>query len=357
MALIAKFQRLNGRTKTSRFLARKVVVSHSKPLAIPMPVEINPTAKSLSGKILLEELYASSNAKSYGLTEEHFSEILASIPADSGSPSTGTSPESQADFYRSLKLEELALARGCAWGDDNAWEVFLTRYREKLYDAARYITKEDSSARELADSLYADLYGTANRDGVRVSKLSSYRGRGSLEGWLRTVLAQEWVNRYRKRKREVSLEEEEEGGAQFATSGNVDSGQVRTPVVLATDSALAELSPEDRYVLSSYYLDKRTLAEIARTLRVHESTISRKVEKLAKVIRKRILENLVKRGMSRRQAEEAMEFDVRDWPADVRSSLVRGAIPSSSSLSAANTQESTREAFQVVEEKKDKGSI
>src|SRR5205085_12526742 len=120
---------------------------------------------------------------------------------------------SAADLLRSLKVEDLALARGCARGNEQAWEVFLTRFREKLFDSARQITREESSARELADSIYADLYGTATRDGVRVSKLDSYTGRGSLEGWLRTVLAQEWVNGFRKNKRLVSLDEQIEAGA------------------------------------------------------------------------------------------------------------------------------------------------
>ena len=48
-------------------------------------------------------------------------------------------------------------------------------------------------------------------------------------------------------------------------------------------------SAEDRFILASYYLDGRTLAEIARTLAVHESTISRKLDKLAKSLRKQIV--------------------------------------------------------------------
>src|SRR5262249_62106014 len=110
---------------------------------------------------------------------------------------------------------ELALARACAAGENSAWEIFLTKYREKLYLSALRIAREDTAARELADTLYADLYGTTTRDGRRVSKLASYTGRGSLEGWLRTVLAQEYVNRYRKTKRLVSLDEESEEGVQF----------------------------------------------------------------------------------------------------------------------------------------------
>ena len=41
-----------------------------------------------------------------------------------------------------------------------------------LFDAARAITRDDATGRELADSLYADLYGTNTREGQRVSKLA-----------------------------------------------------------------------------------------------------------------------------------------------------------------------------------------
>jgi hypothetical protein len=56
---------------------------------------------------------------------------------------------------------------------------------------------------------------------------------------------------------------------------------------------------------------------------VHESTISRKLDKLAKSLRKQILAGLTRRGMSRRQAEEAIEVDVRDLKVDIRRSLAQ----------------------------------
>jgi len=76
-------------------------------------------------------------------------------------------------------------------------------------------------------------------------------------------------------------------------------------------------------VLAAYFLDGRTLAEIARMLGVHESTISRKVDKLAKSLRKKILANMMQQGMARRQAEEALEVDVRDLRLDIRRSLAQ----------------------------------
>jgi RNA polymerase sigma-70 factor, ECF subfamily len=270
---------------------------------------------------LLAELHPKSCCEKVGLTRDGFAGILCEV----GEKYAATAPSAGElrTFFVSLRVEELALARGCAEGNNAAWEIFLTRYREKLYLSALRIAREDSAAHEMADTLYADLYGTTTREGKRVSKLASYTGRGSLEGWLRTVLAQEYVNRYRKTKRLVSLDEESEEGVQFQAPEPERVAPSADRVAQATDEALAFLSGEDRMVLSAYYLDGRTLAEIARMLGVHESTISRKVDKLAKSLRKHILAALTRRGMTRRQAEEAMEVDVRDLQMDVRRSLTQ----------------------------------
>src|SRR6266481_6854101 len=205
----------------------------------------------LSVRILFEK----SGGERYGLTLHAFELILDHV-AVKYIPAAG--PGQRLEFWRDLKLEALALARACAAGHDSAWQAFLTRFREKLYDIARGITKEDSSARDLADSLYADLYGTSERDGRRVSRLNFYMGRGSLEGWLRTVLAQEFVNRYRRTKRLVSLEEESEDGMQLAAPEPEPFPSADTRLESATDAALAALPAEDRMVLAAYYLDGRT---------------------------------------------------------------------------------------------------
>ena len=270
---------------------------------------------------LLAELQARSSCEQFGMSSESFGAILCEVGSKHA-----TAASSEADlrtFFLALRVDELALARACAAGHNSAWEVFLTRYREKLYQAALRIAREDSAAREMADTLYADLYGTNTREGQRVSKLASYTGRGSLEGWLRTVLAQEYVNRYRRTKRLVSLDEESEEGVQFRAPDPEPVPSADSRLAQATDEALAFLAAEDRMVLSAYYLVGRTLAEIARMLGVHESTISRKLDKLAKGLRKQILAGLTRRGMSRRQAEEALEVDVRDLQVDIRRSLAQ----------------------------------
>ena len=277
----------------------------------PRPAEAN----ALSIRILFEK----SGGERYGLTLQAFGMVLEQV-AVKYVPQA--SAQQKLEFWRDLKLEELALARACAAGHDTAWQAFLTRFREKLYDIARGITKEDSSARDLADSLYADLYGTSEKEGHRVSRLNFYMGRGSLEGWLRTVLAQEFVNRYRKTKRLVSLEEQAEEGVQFSASpSSAPVSLLDSRLGASLDEALGLLSGEDRLVLASYYLDDRTLTEIGRMVGVHESTISRRLEKLLKGLRKQVLAGLVSRGMNRAQAEETLEADVRYLQVDVTRKL------------------------------------
>jgi RNA polymerase sigma-70 factor (ECF subfamily) len=249
----------------------------------------------------------------------------ASLISDAHSSSFPT--EQIAGFCAGLRLEELALARACAAGNERAWQDFISRYRQKLHSMALHITRDGAHAADLADSLFADLYGVNARDGVRQSKLLSYTGRGSLEGWLRTVMAQEFINRYRKQKRTVSLEEQTDEGVQFAAAvtdpASTPDSALQPQLEAATDRALAELSAEDRFTLAAYYLDGRTLAEIAGMLGLHESSVSRRLDRLAMGLRKRILAGLRALGMSHAQATEALETDVRDMQLNLRSRLMQ----------------------------------
>jgi RNA polymerase sigma-70 factor, ECF subfamily len=291
---------------------------------MPKPVQPGQKADLQAG------LYWRSGAAAYGLSAEHFASILDEIArkhfaSESGSDATRISAEQESTFCSALRIEELALARACAEGNERAWQDFISRYRQKMHSMALHITRDGAHAADLADSLFADLYGVNARDGVRKSKLVFYTGRGSLEGWLRTVMAQEFINRYRKQKRTVSLEEQEEEGVQFAAAVPESPSKSDPRLEAATDEALAELSPEDRFTLASYYLDGRTLADIARSLGLHESSISRRLDRLSGGLQKRILAGLRERGMSHAQATEAMETDVRDIRLNLRSRLTQGS--------------------------------
>ncbi len=267
--------------------------------------------------------YAESGAARFGIDVAGLVTLLADVLAQRGNHDDAEAA------LQTLRLEEMVLARACVGGNESAWEIFLTRYRSAMYDAAYKIARDETSARSLADSLYAELYGLSKDGVVRASKLRYYLGRGSLAGWLRTVVAQEYVNQYRKTKRETSLEAAVEDGHQFAAD-NSETPLLDGRVESATAAELAAVEPEERFLLAAYFLDHRTLLEISKVLGVHESTVSRKLERATVSLRKRIRKRLIEAGMSSRQAEEAMQdVDVRDLQVKVRESLGqdRGGLP------------------------------
>ena len=287
---------------------------------MPMPAQSGHDADASTNTALYER----SGAAVYGMGAEQFAAILDEILRkyfvhNAADPSE----EQKAAFCAALRLEELALARACAAGNERAWQDFISRYRQKLRSMAMHITRDGAHAAELADSLYADLYGVNTRDGVRNSKLVFYTGRGSLEGWLRTVMAQEFINRYRKHKHTVSLDEQTEEGVQFAAAVPVPVSPTDQRLEAATDEALAELSSEDRFTLASV-LSRRTDTgrdrAHPRAARIERKPAAGSAGNWATEANSGGLRT---QGMSHAQAAEALETDVRDIQLNLRSRLMQ----------------------------------
>jgi len=261
---------------------------------------------------LLDDLWRECDAAAWGLTGAEFNQILSSIGTaqNFGQPPEATpSRQQQAAWFRSLKLNDLVLARACAAGNERAWERFVALYEQTLIRAAIAITGNETVGRDLAGQLYAELYGLTTRDGQRRCPLESYRGRGSLIGWLRTTLAQRHVDHFRRNRREEPLEDFDAPAA--APEPAPPPAEMRL-LRNAVEEALRRQDAELRFLLASYYIDGHTLAEIAKVIRVHEATVSRKLHRAIDGIRKQVLRNLENSGLSRRAAQEALGADPRD---------------------------------------------
>lgn len=273
---------------------------------------------------LLEELWRESDAVHCGLGMGEFNQILLRIGTTQNyglAEGTTASRQQQAAFFRSLRLADLVLAQASALGSERAWERLMALYRQPLVRAAIAITGSETLGRDLADQLYAELYGLTARDGARRCPLESYRGRGSLIGWLRTTLAQRHVDHYRRRYREKPLEEFAEYDVPAPDPAPEKPAAELTVLERAIEAALSRRDAEDRFLLATYYLDGRTLLQIAKVLHVHEATVSRKLRRLCEELRKQIRRNLESAGLSRRAAEEALGADPRDLDLNLKKLL------------------------------------
>jgi RNA polymerase sigma-70 factor (ECF subfamily) len=271
--------------------------------------------------VLVEELWQESEAANCGLVLAEFTEILLGVGTAQNyglAPGTVATRQQQGAFFRGLKLADLVLAQACSRGNERAWERLFALYRQTLIRAAVAITGSDTLGRDLADQLYAELYGLTTRDGERRSPLASYRGRGSLIGWLRTTLAQRHVDHHRRSHREQPLEEFEVAAP---NPEPVKGPTELTTLERAIEAALKRREAEDRFLLATYFLDERTLLQIGQMLRVHEATVSRRLRRLCDDLRKQIFKNLQGLGLSRRAAEEALGADPRDLSVNLKKLL------------------------------------
>jgi len=233
---------------------------------------------------LVAELYDRSRAADWDLPRDAF---LATLVASLTHAFAGIEPMTSEvrDYLEALHLEDLALAAACAAGSDAAWEHFIREYRPLLHRAADGIDPT-GGARDLADALYADLYGLRDRDGGRKSLFRYFHGRSRLATWLRSVLAQRHVDRIRATKKLNPLPDDPDVLPDRAATP-MDARRARFVDAMrqALAAAIAGLPPRDRLRLSCYYSQDLTLAAIGRLLKEHEATVSRNLARTRSEVR------------------------------------------------------------------------
>src|SRR4029078_4580290 len=113
------------------------------------------------------------------------------------------------DFVDGMQADDSCLIIACERGDESAWSDLVERFTSTFLSAARSASSNEDAAEDLAQSIWAELYGLRiGKDGKPSSKLAYYSGRGSLAGWLRAVVAQLAIDVYRKQSRFVQTEED-----------------------------------------------------------------------------------------------------------------------------------------------------
>lgn len=271
----------------------------------------------------IDRLHAKAGAERWSLSKADFAAVLHRSVAARFAAGHGSGADIER-YFESLHAEDLALAAACERGEDAAWHELLGRFGEVIVGAARLIAKDESRANDLANELYAELYGLEERDGRRRSLFSYFHGRSSLRTWLRSVVARNFVNGHRAAKRGESLRDRLVGEMRTeapAPAEPPDPGRARQAELLgrAFGDALAALSARDRLRLASYYHQGLTLAAVGRMLGEHESTVSRKLEQTRNALRTSIEERLAREsGLSAEEVRDCYEAALESGAFDVR---------------------------------------
>ena len=228
-----------------------------------------------------------------------------------------------AKFIDEMQADDLCLIIACERGDENAWNDLVERFKPTVRSAARSASSNEDAAEDLAQSIWAELYGLrVRKDGMPASKLAYYSGRGSLAGWLRAVVAQLAVDSFRKQSRLVQTEEDTEfdrlardaqdGHGQTVVAGiatpeeSISNSFAQADMQQAVEKAIQELGAEDRLLVKLHYFDNLRLREAGAVLGVHEATASRRLTRIQTDLRKRVTKILVdERGWTPAETERS----------------------------------------------------
>jgi RNA polymerase sigma-70 factor len=287
---------------------------------------------------VLEQASLQANIERWGVSTELFT---ADLVRCIHKKFAGGQPSARAlqTYLGALHLKDLALACACANGVAEAWEYFVGSYRGYLRAAAGAMLKRTATspeAVELADSLFADLYGLSAEK--RGSLLRYFHGRSSLKTWLRAVMAQRHVDNIRAGRKFEELQREDGGdGARrhAATSpavpriGDPHRDRYLKLFSSALQTALNNLDPLDAQRLRLYYAEERKLAEVGRIMGEHESSVSRHLETVRGELRETV-EDLLRageagarngeaqrRGLSDAEVALCLEYAAEDAPVDL----------------------------------------
>lgn len=243
-------------------------------------------------------------------------------------------------FLDALRADDLCLVVACERGDEAAWQALIEQYRATVLSAARAHSASEDAAEELAQSVWAELYGLRVRaDGAMAGKLAYYSGCGSLGGWLRAVVGQLAVDRHRKSSRLVQTEEaadfdrlardDNSGADGFKPvalpdpEGALAQAELAQVLRRALAQAINELAAEDRLLLKLYYFDELRLREAGALLGVHEATASRRLTRLHREVRQRV-ESLLgaEHGWTKQESARALAEGATQLDTDLRPLLV-----------------------------------
>lgn len=271
----------------------------------------------------LRELYGLSEGETVGLSLEAFSDALEAV-GERYLPANATYRQ-RISFYRKLHLRDFALAQSCARGSPAAWERFLERFSSRLYAIAMVISKSEQIASDLSGSLAGYLFANGKpSEEESSSKIVSYSGRGSLEGWLKALLTNMYIDRYRSESRVVSLEHPLDILKSLYASPAAERRGTDPRLGMAIQAAFLERPPGERFLLAAYFFDNWTLAKIAIALGIHESSVSRRMERILRKLRRTIKLRLQNMGMSPGQIEESLNEERWDLSIDIRGLLLSG---------------------------------
>jgi RNA polymerase sigma-70 factor (ECF subfamily) len=178
-------------------------------------------------------------------------------------------------------------------GDNSLFEVIMRRYNQRLYRAARAITRSDSEAEDVLQDAYVRAF----------QHLRQYRGESAFGAWLTRIAVNEAIARLRHNKKFEPFEDSEGEVVHMSSpdrSPEQSAADGETRALL--EQAVERLPDNYRVVYMLREVEELSTAETAQVLEATEENVKVRLHRARALLRKQLYASVGK------NAREAFTF-------------------------------------------------
>ncbi len=176
-------------------------------------------------------------------------------------------------------MDDSQLIIACKKQDRNAQKVLYERYAPIMMTVCLRYSREEETARDLLHDGFIRVF----------TQIDTFKGKGSLEGWLRRIFVNLALENYRKEKRKSRFLEEYglliNEDQEVPDEDPLDIGDIPREEVMAM---IRDLPPGYRTVFNLFIFEEMSHREIAKMLGINEAASRSQFFRAKSLLQKKI---------------------------------------------------------------------
>lgn len=167
------------------------------------------------------------------------------------------------------------IIKGCLAGDRRDQELLYRRHSSKLYAVCLQYTGNDEEARDILQEGFIKIF----------ENLHNYKHEGSFEGWIRRIVVNTALERFRNRHNLYRVDDIDSISEPEAEPDNEDYAGLEAYDLLFI---IRELPPKYRMVFNLYALEGYSHKEIGNMLNITEGTSKSNLSRARSILQRRV---------------------------------------------------------------------
>lgn len=155
-------------------------------------------------------------------------------------------------------MDQQKIIEGCINGKSKAQQELFNHFADEMFGVCLYYSPNRSDAEDTLHEGFLKVF----------QNIKSFKGEGSFKGWIRRILVNTALEKFRKKNRLYLLDDQPFNPVEDFSSSDIISDLSADDLI----KLIQELTPQYRMVFNLYALEGLSHKEIAEKLNISEGT-------------------------------------------------------------------------------------